>query len=169
MGRLVQIKTQPGPADDEPFVPKSAGRAGKGPASEPPDGHGERVAKFIPAETVAGYVPLAAAVDAFIGDKDTQFLLGVIVLIAGLILTPIYLTKTGKPKNWVQVLNVIIATVAFLLWAYMLGGPFAMEKMNEYLWPYNRQVAGIVVGLFTWIVGSIPYEKLSPPKPPANP
>jgi hypothetical protein len=171
MGRLVQVKIPPAlrREEEERFIPKSAGAAGAPPPPvEPPDGPGARVAKFIPAETVASYVPLVAAVEAFVGNTDTQFVLALIVFFVGLILTPIYLYRAGKPKNWVQRLNIIIATAAFILWAYMLGGPFEMEKMNAYLWPYNRQVAGIIVGIFSWVAGSIPYEKISPPVPNAQ-
>lgn len=84
-----------------------------------------------------------------------------VAFFTGVAMTPLYLIRVGKPQGVFQWLHIAIATVAFVLWAYLLGGPFSMEQMNRYLWPYDKQVAGFAVGLFTWAVALIPYERLA--------
>src|SRR5258708_7897746 len=120
MGRLFEVSRQ---NKKTGFFPKAVGQTG---AAEN-DNTATRIAKLVPAEIVAGYVPLVAAAESVGTDKDFQFKLACFVLILGFILTPTYLILTGKPgKNIVKWINVVSSTIAFGLWAYLLGGAFAM-------------------------------------------
>ena len=162
MGRLIEVKPEVRP-EAVGNIPRAAADTAP-PATPPPDDTLTKVAKLVPTEIVAGYIPLVAAAEAITDKKDTQFTLAFVAFLIGLVLTPIYLIIVGKPTNLAQKVSIIIATVAFVLWAYLLGGPFALENMNNYLWQYDKRVAAFVVGAFTWVMGLLPYEKLlSPP------
>ena len=91
-----------------------------------------------------------------------RFVLALVVLGLGFILTPTSLIVTGKPKkDRIKWFNVLVTTIAFVLWAYLLGGPFAMDPLNKYPWAYDKRVAAFIVGGFTWILAVIPYEKFA--------
>jgi hypothetical protein len=154
MGRLVDVK----PRTRERFFPKAVAGTDD---PEPDDSVITRVLKFVPTEIVAGYIPLVAAVEAMTDDPTRSFTLACVALSIGFIGTPLYLILVGKPKGWIKWLNVGISTVAFVLWAYLLGGPFAMDQMNQYLWAYDKHTASFAVGVFTWIMALIPFKKLA--------
>ncbi len=157
MGRLIEVRAKP----TNPDLPKAVART----EIKKSDTTLERVAKLVPTEIVAGYVPLVAAAEAITTNSTRRFSLAVGAFFLGLLLTPIYLLLTGKPKNWVQGLSIVISTIAFILWAYMLGGPFAMEQMTPYLGSYDQKVAGFFVLAFTWITGLIPFDKFLKEEP----
>ena len=159
MGRLVEIY----PRVRRRNIPVAVSK-GEAMAPPPSDDVATRIAKFIPSEIIAGYIPLVAGAEAITDREALQFQLALIAFVLGGLLTPIYLILYGKPKTVVQVLNVVFSTIAFVLWAYLLGGPFAMKRMEAYLWPYDKRLAAFVVGAFTWIVGLIPYQRLMTPK-----
>lgn len=150
MGRLIEVKPKPAMAD----LPEAVGLV----EVEKNDDVLTRVAKLVPAEIVAGYIPLVAAAEAIATDSSKRFTFAVGAFFLGLALTPVYLWLTGKPKNWVQKLSVVLSTIAFILWAYLLGGPFAMEEMGNYLGSYDKQIGSFIVFAFTWVVGLIPFE-----------
>jgi hypothetical protein len=158
MGRLFEVSRQ---NKKTGFFPKAAAQTG---ATES-DNTATRIAKLVPAEIVAGYVPLVAAAESVGTDKDFQFKLACAVFFLGFVLTPIYLIGTGKPgKDIVKWINVVSSTIAFGLWAYLLGGAFAMEQMKEHIGhPYDKQLGGFLVGAFTWIIACLPLKRLPPP------
>jgi hypothetical protein len=158
MDRLINVSRRP----PETFVPKAVGKTADEDVGKKNDSTVTRLVKLVPTEIVAGYVPLISAAEAITNDSQLQFKLACIAFFAGLVLTPLYLILVGKPRGTAQWLNVVIATIAFVLWAYLLGGPFAMNKMNQYLLVYDKRVAGFAVGLFTWAAALIPYERLAP-------
>jgi hypothetical protein len=164
MSRLFEVSRQ---NQKTGFFPKAVGQTG----AKENDNTATRIAKLVPAEIVAGYVPLVAAAQSVGTDKDFQFKLACFALILGFILTPTYLFFAGKPgKNVVKWINVVCSTIAFALWAYLLGGAFSMDQMKEYIGhPYDKQLGGFAVGAFTWIVACLPLKRLSPPRPDPSP
>jgi hypothetical protein len=151
MGRLIEVRPQPAKKD----LPEAASLT----EGDKKDDALTRVAKLVPTEIVAGYIPLVAAAEAIAGDSGRKFSFSLGAFFLGLVLTPIYLWFTGKPKNWVQKLSVLISTIAFVLWAYLLGGPFTMEGMTAYLGHYDKQIGSFIVFAFTWIAGLFPFDK----------
>lgn len=151
MGRLIEVRPRPTLPDRPTTVARTEIKKS--------DTTLEKVAKLVPTEIVAGYIPLVAAAESITSSISRRFSLAVGAFFLGLVLTPIYLLLTGKPKNWVQVVSIVISTIAFVLWAYMLGGPFAMEQMTAYLGSYDQKVAGFFVLAFTWITGLIPFDR----------
>lgn len=65
-----------------------------------------------------------------------------------LVLTPIYIwLSTRDPQKQLPYVQIILATIAFGVWAFALGGPFA-EMRKDY-------VASIVLIFTTSIFGKI--------------
>jgi hypothetical protein len=131
MGRLVQ----PQPSDT-----RTRGVAASG------DSYIERVAKYIPAEIVAGYVAINGMIEAADPNNSARIGLAWMLFFVGVIVTPIYLTMVGKPTGQ-QKITVWISTFAFVVWAYALGGPF---KMSGY---HNGLVGSVAIGMLTWLAG----------------
>jgi hypothetical protein len=88
------------------------GKTGKG-AAVSPDGYKDKLIKYVPAEVLAFYTPLAAALTA-----RTDLL--ITIAIAGLIATPIYLwyAASGKPKAERPLKHFyVLSALAFVAWA----------------------------------------------------
>ena len=105
-------------------VPKSAinGRlASKSLKNLPPDDYRDRLIKYIPAESVALYV----AVDKMVNSHYRRKL-------------------SGQP--WL--LNAVISTIAFVLWAYTLSGSVFLVHQ----W-YSVFAAGLLAPIFTFVAG----------------
>jgi hypothetical protein len=108
----------------------------------------ERISKYVPAEIITGYtcvIPMCSAVE----QKEIQFWLAVLVFFCLWIATPVYLIRVQKAKKE-DMPQVWIATVSFLGWAYCLGGPFVMGRLEAY---YNQKAAMVLVGLGSVLVG----------------
>jgi hypothetical protein len=127
-------------------------------ADLPPDGYKDRLIKYIPAESVALYTFTDKSVIAHYGidsagnptllPPDLWFsILPYGLFLLGLIGTPIYIYNQrleGQPWH----LHAVISSIAFLLWAYTLGGSLFLILQ----W-YDVFVAGIAGPVFTFIAG----------------
>jgi hypothetical protein len=119
----------------------------------------ERTAKYIPGEVIAAY-KAAFAILVLVPDTEAaKVSVGWITFAVCLILTPVYLYQmnkrasapvTGKPL-WIQL---VIATVSFVVWAYALGGPFAFAGQPIVMGGYREWIAGIILILYTLGVGA---------------
>jgi xanthine/uracil permease len=118
----------------------------------------ERVAKYIPAEIVAGYLAINGMIEA--ADPENAARLGLAwgLFVIGVIVTPVYLTMVGKPTGQ-QRITVWISTFAFVVWAYALGGPFEMSGYH------NGLLGSVAVGVVTWLSGLF-VPQLSQASPP---
>lgn len=140
-------------------VPKSAinGRlASKSLKNLPPDDYRDRLIKYIPAESVALYVAVDKMVNSHYGLStltadsvvSTQaVIVSWAILALGIIGTPIYLYRrklSGQP--WL--LNAVISTIAFVLWAYTLSGSVFLVHQ----W-YSVFAAGLFAPIFTFVAG----------------
>jgi|SRR6267378_8652686 len=95
-----------------------------------PDDYFSRLLKYIPAEVVALYVSAEGVVPAG-HPKRLMYLWAIFVFCS--IATPVYMfftarDETTKKPIWIQTL---IATIAFPVWAYALGGPFTTLSWFE--------------------------------------
>lgn len=121
-----------------------AGARGSSPAPAP-DGYGTRILKYIPAEVVAVFIGVQGAITAAdpAGPNATILWIAFGLL---LILTPVYLWRVGHVTKTLQL---VIATIAFAVWVFSLGGPFAFL-------PWYQTVYGaVLLPLFTFAVGII--------------
>jgi hypothetical protein len=109
---------------------------------KPKDDYFTQIIKYIPSEAVALYLTLYGIVAAAKTQVPFETILW-ILFIVGLIATPIYLLRVTKVKDKVQL---AISTVAFFIWVFALGGPFA-----TYSW-YNTVYGAILIVVYTFFV-----------------
>ena len=105
--------------------------------------------KLIPAEIVALY----AVVQTFIPMTLVAHLFLAVPLV---VLCPLYLLYAMKVKKIDQV---VITTVAFVVWIFALGGPF------KFISGYAPWMAGIALAVFTLIPPIIYGKRLPHPEP----
>jgi hypothetical protein len=125
------------------IITKAAERA----ATDPVDGYKERLLKYIPAEVITLYMALSGTVGAATG-ASTQRIAQWVIFAAALLATPLYQNRILKVTKRTQLL---IATGAFIVWSFALGGPF------EYLIkPADLKMWGsIAVALYTFGVAFV--------------
>jgi hypothetical protein len=95
-----------------------------------PDDYPSRLLKYIPAEVVALYVSASGVVPAE-HPKQIPYLWAIFAFCA--IATPVYMFITArdevtKKPIWKQI---FLATIAFPVWAYALGGPFVPAGWHD--------------------------------------
>ena len=112
-----------------------------------------RLIKYIPGEIISGYMAFAGLADVVSKTPGVREFASWGVFAFGVALTPIYLWKVGHPKG-VQWWHLPISTVAFVLWAYALGGPFKLGAPFMDKYPYESSVAALVAGVFSWAVAA---------------
>jgi hypothetical protein len=123
--------------------PKLVADAPTSPSSAAAD-YLERVAKYIPGEILAAYVALNGFVA--VASPGRRVWLYALSFVVCLVFTPLYLWKMavpGKPKA----LHLFIATAAFALWAYSLGGLFTELKIHDPV------IASILLVIFSIMSG----------------
>ena len=130
-------------------VPMPRAMAAAAPAgTDAGDEYPGRVAKYIPGEIIAGYLSIigfleSAAPADFWLVRPTSLAVFVICLA----LTPIYLARMARPGQ-PRRLNMIMSTIAFVVWAYALGGWF------KYIGIYKPFIGSILLVLFTLVSGT---------------
>jgi hypothetical protein len=71
------------------------------------------------------------------------------VFVAGLVLTPAYLVKRGVRKK----LQLAVATVAFAVWVFAIGGPFGTLEF------YKPWIASLLLLIYTSSVALLEPEQ----------
>lgn len=103
------------------------------------DGYIDRLFKYIPSELVAGYIFILGLLNKLTATGEIRvFQWSVFVIFC--LLTPLYLYRVQKVK---KISQQIISLLSFIVWAFALGGPFAL-----YDW-YNPVYGDIILPLFT--------------------
>src|SRR5712692_7220832 len=82
------------------------------------DGYLGRVAKYVPSEIMALYLPLVRFIDSSATSESAPLRASLYALsfLVFLVLTPVYFTKVAKPVDAVSVQRVV-STVAFVFWS----------------------------------------------------
>jgi hypothetical protein len=130
---------------------QSGGQGGGTPA----DGYFDKIVKSIPSQVIAFYtaaiVWLGGAPLPSTSNTPNPKLW--IAFVVGLILTPIltwHQTKEeGKPPAYVQI---GVATLSFVVWAFASGGPFASLGF------WDTGTATVVLAAYTIVLGVIPQN-----------
>ncbi len=107
----------------------------------------DKLVKFIPTEIIGAYTVLASTlnfdmVEATPVPDSTQNQLIQVVFAVLLLLTPVYLWKISNVRHRMQLL---ISTISFAVWVYLLGGPFVVWNL------YDATVAPVFVVLWALI------------------
>jgi hypothetical protein len=103
----------------------------------------ERLMKMIPAEVISLYLVGSGLIPK---DQNVTLLIWFIVCLAGVIILRAYGTSDSRsklPPDWI---HVSISTIAFLIWVYSLGGPFAAYNL------YVPYVGSLLVLAWTFFV-----------------
>jgi hypothetical protein len=111
------------------------------------DEYMDRLLKFIPADVITCY----AFVQGFISKLPTPEKIKTvqwIVFIVFCILTPLYLWKLKIHK----IQQLVISLLAFIIWVYTIGGPFASLSWYDVLY------GSIILPIFTFGVAFIEPE-----------
>jgi hypothetical protein len=94
------------------------------------DSYFTKILKYIPAEIISGYVAIDAIFKS-IANVSTVFQW--IIVGAMTVLTALYIWRlTNEPQKPVAVSQIIISTIAFVVWVFALGGPFAKMDWFQY-------------------------------------
>ena len=103
----------------------------------------ERLLKMIPGEVISLYMVGSGLVP---GDQPIALAVWAVVCLVGVVAVRAYGTadsQNNKPTDWT---HVAISSVAFVVWAYSMGGPFA--AFNLYV-PY---IGSLLVLAWTFFV-----------------
>jgi len=143
MGRLV-----------DPGGPSPADRS-----NVPQDTYSDRLVKYLPAESVAVFLSANILIVSSYGlsidgsttkpDDGWLFPASIIVFAIVLVATPIYLRSQRSPgKPWV--VNTVVATVGFVVWAYSIGGSLFLASGT-----YVPLLGSLAALLFTFVVPAV--------------
>jgi hypothetical protein len=132
--------------------PPTAGSASSVPAgmAATPDTYFERLWKYIPTETVAFYMFVDGIIKGVNPINAGPILAGLTVVLMGL--NVLYLQRVQKVTSKQQL---ILSTVAFLVWLAAIGGPFL------YIPGYAGWTGSIALGLFSFLLAI--YEPTDAP------
>lgn len=122
----------------------------------------DKLLKLIPSEIIAAYLfiqNLIANQPVVIGNTDYQIIVLWLVVVVFIIVTPVYLVNVQHVYKMNQI---VISSIAFLIWTYSLGGPFRLEGWH------NPQIAAILLVIWTLIapifIKTTPARKPKPSK-----
>jgi hypothetical protein len=107
------------------------------------DDYQSRLLKYIPTEVVALYLTLDNILKSAAVDQQPDLTLLWIIFLLLVVFTPIYLWRVTKVRKSVQL---IISTVAFVIWVFALGGVF------ENLPWYKHYYGALLLPTFTFLV-----------------
>lgn len=142
------------------------------------DQFAERIVKYIPAEVVTAYVSLENMFDlkskvistresvaAGISNLGTTAppdvitanvgRISMLVFVLGVICTPLYIWQQGRASNSPWATHAAVATLAFVVWAYAIGGSFFLQSFPGFAALYNGQIAAAGLIIFTLLSGAI--------------
>jgi hypothetical protein len=122
----------------------------------PRDGYIDRLLKYVPAEIIALYLGVTNVIPPPLQAHRTA--LWVVTVISALCV-PLYMylstRKPPQPTLWSQI---VISSIAFPLWVFAIGGPFALQPWyDNYRW-----VAAVTICFATFLFG------LYAPAPPSR-
>jgi hypothetical protein len=138
-----RLRTDVGAPAPAPFPPPT----GRDAEREAETTRLDRIQRAIPVEVISVWLMIQGVVDLYPGLVSTPVYWAIFAAV--LVATPPYVyrdidksTVTGEEELSGVVAQTVIATLAFVVWAYYLGGPFELSGL------YNTAYAAILVVLF---------------------
>jgi hypothetical protein len=118
------------------------------------DGYLDKIVKSVPSQVIAfytaGIIWLGGTPQGANAAPNPKLWL---VFALGLILTPVLTWRqTQEPNKPPAYLQIVIATVSFIVWAFATGGPF------QSLGIWDAGVATVVLAAYTLLIGAIPQH-----------
>jgi len=121
-----------------------------GTSKETVDGYQDRLLKYIPSDINAAWLAFTGIVKSATTIPQNTVLW--ILFVTLLVLTPIWIwIGTQDPEKPVAKTQVVVSTVAFFVWVFALGEPFATSFKDFYQPVYGS----ILLILYTLIVAKI--------------
>ncbi|MCC7389436.1 MAG: hypothetical protein IT431_11775 [Phycisphaerales bacterium] len=120
--------------------------SGRGPGARgdaPADQYRDRLLKYIPGEVIVVWGTISAIITQAKPPAAQEQLILWVVFAVLLVATPLYQWRLLKIRLPVQL---AVATIAFAVWVFYLGGPFASVG-----W-YKPLYGAVVLPLFTFLV-----------------
>jgi hypothetical protein len=112
------------------------------------DTYFDRVIKYIPADIVGAWIAVTGLVSSA-GNVPKGTILWV-AFVCGIALTCLWtLRQTSEPKKRAAITQTIISTVAFMVWVFALGGPFATLAF------YSPLYGSLLLILYTLVVALV--------------
>jgi hypothetical protein len=105
--------------------------------------YSDRLIKFIPAEVLAGYISAGNYTTSFRSYTSKVTFLIILILLC-LTAIPIYY-RSIAPKGGTLLKHIAISELAFIAWAYAIGGPIA-----EVGW-HHPAIGGLLMVAFTFL------------------
>ena len=161
MGRLVQsTRIIEAPAAS---LETAGGTRGRATVQVAGDQFTERLVKYIPAEVIGAYLSLENLLDlkgvvtraklapplgateavvqgqGLVATYGPRLAVGVFLL--GLVCTPVYIWQQGRSSDSPWLTHAIVATLAFVVWAYAMGGSFFLQSFGNLTQLYDSQLA----------------------------
>jgi len=130
-------------------TPPAPARPGVPGAANLPDNYLERLSGLIPAEIIAAYAAISGILQTQTGVSLTFYWFVFLVLLAFTVPYSWKATRkersdgTFLPTPWLQI---VAATVSFVVWVFALGGPFTVFSWYE---PYYGSV---ILVLYTLLI-----------------
>jgi hypothetical protein len=116
--------------------------------SEKSDTYLDRVAKYVPVETLVLWAAAGGVIST--APDESQSILLWITLAVGTILTAVYIwIRTKEQGQSVQITQTIISTIAFAVWVFAVGGPFA-----DFSW-YHPTFGSFALIIYSAAVGVV--------------
>ena len=105
-----------------------------------PDDYTSRLLKYIPTEVIALYLTLASLIRSV---EELRVPWEWFIFLLGVVATPLYLWRLQRVHKTLQL---ILSTVAFVVWVFAIGGPFA-----QLAW-YAPVYGGILLCIYTFFI-----------------
>src|SRR5262249_23280554 len=113
------------------------------------DTYFDRVVKYIPADIVSAWVFITAVINSAPDDTPKTTVLW-IAFACGLVLTALWILKqTSESDRPPAITQAFIATIAFGVWVFALGGPFASLSV------YKPLYGSLLLVAYTLIAGLV--------------
>jgi hypothetical protein len=134
---------------------------------EPGDTYLERVAKYVPAEIIAFFIFANSILKQSLQPPGTMagfsvISIAIIIFFAAWFFTPIYIWRVRQPGDaWI--LNAVIATLLFPVWAYAVEGVGA-----TYFFAFDGHLASIILGAVSLASGLVIPKGAPDPPPPGQ-
>ena len=115
------------------------------------DGYPDRLLKYIPAEVVGGWIAISGLLSGARGIvTGTIWIVFEVMVVLAAAWTWKQTSEPGKP---LAVTQIIVATLAFVVWVFALGGPFATLDF------YHPVYGSLLLIAYTLAVPLIPIEQ----------
>ena len=120
------------------------------------DKYKDKLLKLIPAELVGAYLTLKSIIDSAAIEEGLLVLqwivFGMLVILTPVIYVVLYKVKLPK--------QVVITTIAFVIWVFTVGGPFDYFFQYEGgILPIKGVIASIILVFYTLIVPVLLTDK----------